>query len=284
MCEGCEMYGKDGGYWYLNPENFARRIYKWRKTAADAKTGAGENPAAEAGDASMIGEMGSMASANIDMKVLDPEQYTRRVAEEGKKFRGLAQVIMLEEAQEMMELCWPITAMTCACRRQTKGVKDEENFSCMGMGPGMYKWERWPQIYHGGVQFLTPDEAKSFLAKLNKIGLVHIAETHGAPYTGGICNCEMPLCSQLRARLEHDVPFSVNKGHYLAEIDPEACTGCLQCMTRCHFDALHLHSGTRTVAVDAFKCFGCGNCRTPCPADCISMVERVEVPAVKDMW
>jgi Pyruvate/2-oxoacid:ferredoxin oxidoreductase delta subunit len=283
MCEGCEKYGTNGEYWYFNPENYARRIYKWRKTESEAVR-AGENPSAEGGDASMIGNMGAMKAAAIDMKVLDPEQYTQKVESEGMTFRGLAQVITLEEVQKIMDICWPITAMTCACRRQTKAIKDEENFTCMGMGPGMYKWERWPQIYRGGVQYLTPDEARGFLDKLNRLGLVHIAETHGAPYTGGICNCEMPLCGQLRARLEHDVPYVVLKGHYVAQIEPEACTGCLDCMKRCHFDALHIHSGNRKVVVDAFKCFGCGNCRRPCRKDAITMVERTTIPAVKDMW
>jgi len=283
MCEGCEKFGKDGGYWYFNPENYARRIYKWRKAKTES-TGSGENPDAEAGDASMIGEMGSMKAAAIDMKVLDPEGYARRVEEEGKTFRGLAQVILLEEAQEIMDMAWPIVAMTCTCRRMTRGLKDEENFTCMGMGTGMYKWERWPQIYHGGVQYLTPEEGKDFLTKLNKMGLVHVAETHGAPYTGGICNCEVPLCAQFRARVEHDVPYVVKKGHYVADIDPELCNGCKKCMTRCHFGALHLNAGTGKVTVDAFKCFGCGNCRTPCKVDAIEMVERAKMPAVKDMW
>lgn len=283
MCKACETFGKDGEYWYFNPENYARRIYKWRKTTPE-QVGAGENPSAEPGDAGLIGEMGAMEAANIDMKILDPERYAQRMQEDGKKFRGLAQVITLEEAQKIMELSWPIAAMTCACRRMAKGVKDEENFSCMGLGPGMYKWERWPQIYHGGVQYLTPEEGKDFLARVNQMGLVHIAETHGAPYTGGICNCEMSLCGQLRARLEHGADFVVTKGHYLAEIDPEACTGCKQCMTRCHFSAMCLHSGTRKVMVDAFKCFGCGNCRVPCQENAITMVERAKRPAVKDMW
>jgi Pyruvate/2-oxoacid:ferredoxin oxidoreductase delta subunit len=283
MCEACERYGVDGDYWYFNPENYARRIYKWRKTVAET-TGAGENPNAEAGDASLIGGMGAMRAATVDMKILDPERYTESVKEEGKTFRGLAQVITLEEAQKIMEICWPITAMTCACRRMTKALKDEENFTCMGMGPGMYKWERWPQVYHGGVQYLSPDEAKDYLAKINKMGLVHIAETHGVPYTGGICNCEMPLCGQLRARLEHNVPYVVKKGHFVAQIDSETCNGCLHCMGRCHFDALRLHSGNRKVVVDAFNCFGCGNCRFPCHVDAITMVERTTLPAVKDMW
>jgi NAD-dependent dihydropyrimidine dehydrogenase PreA subunit len=216
--------------------------------------------------------------------VQDPERYAEKMETSAKKFRGLAQVVTLEEAQKMMDISWPITAMTCACRRQTRALPDEENFTCMGMGPGMYKWERWPQIYRGGVQYLTPDDGKGFLTKLNKMGLVHIAETHGAPYTGGICNCEMPLCSQLRARLEHGSDFVVTKGHYVAEIDQDACTGCKQCTTRCHFDAMRVHSGTRKVTVDQFKCFGCGNCRLPCQEDAIYLVERSERPAVANMW
>jgi NAD-dependent dihydropyrimidine dehydrogenase PreA subunit len=47
---------------------------------------------------------------------------------------------------------------------------------------------------------------------------------------------------------------------------------------------MYVESGTRKVAVDAFKCFGCGNCRLPCNEDAISLVERVKLPAVKDMW
>jgi ferredoxin len=283
MCDGCERFGRDGDYWYFNPENYARRIYKWRKLASE-QTGAGEMAGAEGGDAGLIGEMGAISAANVDMKVLDPEQYAKRMVESAKTFRGLAQVVTLEEAQKIMDLCWPIASMTCPCRRMTKGIKDEDNFTCMGMGPGMYKWERWPQVYHGGVQYLAPDEAKDYLAEVNKIGFVHVAETHGAPYTGGICNCEMPLCSQLRSRLEHGSTFSVLKGHYVAEIDPEACNGCKQCMTRCHFNAMQIQSGTRKVAIDAFKCFGCGNCRLPCQVDAIYMTEKASLPAVKDMW
>jgi len=283
MCEACEIFGKEGGYWYFNPENYARRIYKWRKAPKEV-TEAGDNPDAEAGDASMIGEMGAMKSASIDMKVLDPARYAERVEEGGKTFRGLAQVVLLEEAQKMMDISWPIAAMTCTCRRMARALKDEENFTCMGMGTGMYKWERWPQIYHGGVQYLTPDEAKDYLAKVNKMGLVHVAETHGAPYTGGICNCELPLCGQFRARLEHNVPYVVKKGHYVGEIDPDTCNGCKKCLTRCHFDALRLHSGTGKVAVDAFNCYGCGNCRPACKVNAITMVERANIPAVSNMW
>jgi len=28
MCELCEKYGDNGGRWYLNPQNYARPLYK----------------------------------------------------------------------------------------------------------------------------------------------------------------------------------------------------------------------------------------------------------------
>lgn len=284
MCDACEKYGKNGEYWYFNAENYARRIYKWRKPETEA-TGIGGVEGAEGGDASFaVGPMGSMHAHTIDMKVLDPEKYEQGVDKIGSNWHGLAQVVTLEEAQKIMELCWPITAMTCACRRVGRAVPDEENFSCMGMGPGMYKWERWPQIYHGGVHFLAPDEAKDFLAGINKKGWVHIVETHGTPYTGGICNCEYPLCAQMRARLEHDVWYSMKKGHYVAVTDEQACTGCKKCVERCHFSAINILTGNRKASVDGFSCFGCGNCRSVCPVDCITMEERQKFPALKNLW
>ncbi len=45
MCDGCDRFGQEGDYWYFNPENYARRIYKWRKLDAE-QTGAGEKAGA----------------------------------------------------------------------------------------------------------------------------------------------------------------------------------------------------------------------------------------------
>ncbi len=36
MCEWCEKYGDGYERWYLNPANYARRLYKIRKEEAEA--------------------------------------------------------------------------------------------------------------------------------------------------------------------------------------------------------------------------------------------------------
>jgi hypothetical protein len=52
MCRFCEQYG-DGGKWYLNPANYARRLYKVRKEGEEA-SGADASPQAWAGRSSTI--------------------------------------------------------------------------------------------------------------------------------------------------------------------------------------------------------------------------------------
>ena len=47
MCHLCEQYG-DGGIWYLNPKNYARNMYKLRKSGEGFR-GAEVGPEAEVG-------------------------------------------------------------------------------------------------------------------------------------------------------------------------------------------------------------------------------------------
>jgi len=281
MCEYCEKYGVDGQRWFLNPANSARRLTKVRKPESES-TGAGENPNAEGGDVGM----GATHVELIEMKRSGPEEYARRLADLEKRApqHHIGQVMTLEEAQALMDISWPIAKMTCGCRRSTRGLPDEENFSCMGMGPGMYKWERWPQIYRGGVEFTTPDQAKAYLSKLNKKGLVHIVETFGTPYVGGVCNCEYPDCSAIRGRIDYDMRWSALKGHYVAMIDMEACNGCKKCLWRCHFRALNFSVAKNKAHINQFNCFGCGNCRSECDFDAIQLVERSSLPALANEW
>jgi Pyruvate/2-oxoacid:ferredoxin oxidoreductase delta subunit len=193
------------------------------------------------------------------------------------------QVVTLEDVLKVIDIIYPIALMTCACRRSMLGLANEENFTCMGMGSGMYKWERWPETYRGGVQFLTPDEAKDAVTKMNKRGLVQTLFTFGTPYIGGICNCDYPDCSAIRTTIDHGIQF-LWKGHYVARVDNELCNGCASCVHRCQFKALSFSASQNKAYIDLFQCFGCGLCATECPQEAITLVERASLPALANVW
>ena len=278
MCMWCERYGEGYERWYLNPGNYARRLYKIRREEAEA-SGAEANPQA-AGGMAAVGREFLEAQERGDHEAVD---RMRKEAQERAWVIHFGQVITQEEMHQILDIMYPIGLMTCTCRRSMRGLPDEENFTCIGMGPGMYKWERWPDTYRGGMNFLSPEEAKEALDTMNRRGLVHSVFTFGTPYLAGLCNCDYPDCGAIRTALDMDVKV-LWKGHYIAEIDPELCNGCGLCPRRCQFQALSFSASTGQAYIDPVKCYGCGLCRNVCKPDAIKMVDRAALPAVANVW
>ncbi len=65
----------------------------------------------------------------------------------------------------------------------------------------------------------------------------------------------------------------------IAEVDPERCVGCGQCVEVCEYDAVRLEERTdlrtgrkyRVAVVDPRRCWGCGNCHATCPSTSIRL-------------
>ncbi|KPJ49890.1 MAG: 4Fe-4S ferredoxin [Dehalococcoidia bacterium DG_22] len=278
MCLWCERYGEGFERWYLNPANYARRLYKVRKEEAEG-AGAEANPQAAGGMASV----GREFLEARDRGDLEAVEKLKKQAQDMAWTIHFGQVITEEEMHQILDIMYPIGLMTCACRRSMRGLPDEENFTCIGMGPGMYKWERWPDTYRGGLCFLTPDEAKEALDTMRRRGLVHTVFTFGTPYLGGLCNCDYPDCAAVRTALDLDIK-TLWKGHYIAEVDADLCNGCGLCVRRCQFKALSFSASTLKANIDPFQCFGCGLCRDVCKPDAIKLVDRATLPAVAEVW
>lgn len=278
MCEWCEKYGDGYERWYFNPANYARRLYKIRKEDTEA-SGAEANPQ-NAGGMAVVGQDFLEARDRGDTEEME---RIKQQLEGAMWLTHFGQVITLEEALKITDVMYPICLITCACRRSMEGLPDEENFTCMGMGPGMYKWERWPDTYRGGVHFLTPNEAKDILRKLNKRGLVQSVYTFGTPYLAGLCNCDYPDCAAIRTVVDHDIKI-LWKGHYVAKINPDLCNGCASCIHRCQFKALSFVPSRNKAYIDQFQCFGCGLCVSECDQDAINLVERTSLPALANVW
>ncbi|MCP4753364.1 MAG: 4Fe-4S dicluster domain-containing protein [Proteobacteria bacterium] len=275
---GDPEYGN--GRWYLNPKNHSRNMYKIKKPQQKAAA-FGSDPEAQSGR--KIGEI-------MQMRFDDPEKFRQLVKEaDSLKTKGpfqIGQVIPLQEAYVVAELSYPVGSMHCICRYHARGhtERNEHEYSCTGLGVGMFKWERWPERYKGGVNFMTPDEAKEWLQKWNKKGMVHIIMTFGGSYVGGICNCDYPDCGMIRNRVDYGIETGCIKSPWVAKVDYDKCTGCGICVQRCQFGAIKFEVTKDQTNIDQFKCFGCGLCETACPTEAIELLEREELPGLKEVW
>ena len=281
MCWMCDEYGdpnEGGGIWYLNPKNYARNMYKLRAP--------GEGVAKESWGtwADRVATGPTLEDLIEAMDRGNPEeigQFRDRM-EEG--FGQENQVVPLQDAEKMLELAYPIGLIGCVCRRRDRAIdeRNEMEYTCMGLGVGMLKWERWPERYKGGVKFVNVEEAKEWVRLMNRRGFCHILMLYGAPYIGGFCMCDYPDCDAVRNAV--DFGIGVLKGHYVAQVDYDICNGCGICAQRCQWGALKFEATSEKANIDQFKCYGCGLCETGCPRGAISLVKRSSLPTVANVW
>lgn len=277
MCEWCASFGH-GEQWQFNPENYARRLYKLRKESKEA-TGAESSPVGGFPQAPDVLELIHAQNEG------DMETYAALLHEHESKAKRdmLGQVVDIKEIIKAVDFMYPIARMTCMCRRLTQSLPDDQNFTCIAMGPGVYKWERWPEMYRGGIEFLHPDDAREFLTQLDNDGYAHILFTMGTPYIGGLCNCQYPDCLPLRQQFDYGLR-SIWKGHYVARVDPNLCTGCGLCAARCQFKAINFDPSRNLAHINMLRCYGCGLCASVCKTEAITLTERRAIPTLANVW
>lgn len=282
MCEFCDRFG-DGTSWYLQPKNYARSIYKMKET--------GKKSVSEAIEYRKIRD--ALFTELSDARCSNPEMIPEITEKINQLYRDNepCQVMTLQECNDIVDLAVPMAIMSCICRKVTRAVdeRNEDEYSCLGIGVGMFKWERWPERYRGGVKFISPDKAKEWLAKWNKRGLMHCAMVYGktednTPFVGGICNCDYPVCMPMRHRLDYNIKYNLLKGHYVAFLDYDKCNGCGLCAQRCQYGAIKMEVTIKKPNIDMFRCFGCGLCETGCKKNAIEMVKRSTMPALREEW
>ena len=277
MCRMCDWLG-DGTVWYKNPKNYANRMYKLREPGAQGGfRGDPQNVGAGLPEAIQAKANGDLEAFHSIIKGMNERHATQPGT----------QVVPLRDCIELvMDMGTPFVAMHCICRKTARG-EEETNinaYSCLGVGTGMFKWERWPERYRGGVEFLSPKQTAEFLEYWDKRGMVHIAMQEGGDFIGGICNCDYPDCIPIRQRVDYGLDYQLVKGEYICELDYEKCNGCGECLGRCQFNALKYESTIDKPNIDPMVCFGCGLCMTACNRGAIRLVSRREYAVLRHVW
>ena len=281
MCEFCHTHG-EGKKWYLQAKNYSDDLLsdvRRRKFIEDFLS----KPERLAKDVEALKQ--------LDKAPRFVRNVIGRIATRRSKKVHFGQVAPIEEIEQIFGFVGSVVRTSCICRHATLG---KEKRYCYGvsMDPNGGEFRKIVQGLDqsfmtgpdtGGVERLSKEEAIAAFREHEHEGLCHTIWTFHAPFIGGICNCDRSDCLAMKATVTHNVPVMF-RAEYVAEVNPDNCTGCRACMRVCQFGALTYSPSTQKSVVDQHWCYGCGICRAVCKKDAISLKDRREVPAAAGLW
>jgi len=176
---------------------------------------------------------------------------------------------LFENAEE------PFTIVNCICRQANDILGEPCHVSsrrevCMGFG-----FMAKSYIDAGWGREITRDEALEILKKNEEEGLIfRPGNSQKVDFVCSCCTC----CCGIKALKQLPNPADFVTSDYYAEVDPDLCTGCGNCIDRCQMDAISLVDSVSIVTRK--RCIGCGNCVNACQDDAIHLnkKDRQHVP------
>jgi NAD-dependent dihydropyrimidine dehydrogenase PreA subunit len=176
------------------------------------------------------------------------------------------EVLPYEEIPEMLEDAKTIALAQCPCRVSV-GACDNPLDVCL--------------IFDSTAEFLisrkiarkiTQEEALQAVRRAEEAGLVHTVNNSQDKLTL-ICGCCSCCCTILRGFTQLHSANAIAKSRWLAQVDPDLCTGCETCIDeRCQVGAISMADGVAVVQAD--NCIGCGLCASECPDGAVTMILR----------
>lgn len=127
----------------------------------------------------------------------------------------------------------------CSCRTarevMEEGCGHLKEDMCIQMGFAAEQYVRT-----GRAREITREEAFAIIKKAEDNGLIHqITNTDGPGEIHAICNCCSCSCFALRSATMF-LNTDMVRSNYVAEIDPEKCVACGECVSTCPANALQL--------------------------------------------
>lgn len=284
MCEFCVQHG-EGKKWYLQAKNYSDDLLSdVRRRQFLEQMSDPEGVIREI-------QAGTHRLEHLQKMPWFIRDVLKRLFIRKAKRIHFGQVVPIEEIEQIFEFTNSIVRVPCICRHTTLG---QEKRYCYGISLEA-SGGRLAQIFHGleriapggpdasRFESLTKEEAVSAFRSHEHEGLCHSVWTFYTPFIGGICNCDRSDCLAMRYTLTHSTPVMF-RAEYVAQIDPDECTGCRECMRVCQFGSVTYSASNKKAVIDQKWCYGCGICRSVCKKDAIRLEERSKVPAAANLW
>ncbi len=270
MCQFCTKHG-EGKKWYLEAKNYSDDLWNsgGRREFTDE----------------FVKDFG-VDSVLTSLEKLDrfsPNsvfgRFAKGMVERKFKKNHYGQIVPIEDVEQILDMTSSITRLACICRYNTRGNEMRYCFGItapVGQAFGAYS------DFGDSFEELSKEEALELMRSFEHDGMTHSIWTFKAPYIGGICNCDLD-CMAYKFLRYADLKLYF-KGEYVAKIDMDLCSGCRTCMRQCQYGAISFSVPLKRCFVDISKCYGCGVCRATCSKDAISLMDRTEIPAVRNVW
>lgn len=281
MCEFCHKHG-EGKKWYLQAKNYSEDLMsdlRRRKFIADFFSKPGDLTES-------MGKLEKLSRAPAFVKgVLAPYISGRQ-----KKIH-FGQVLPMEDIERIFGFVSSVIRTACLCRQENLGTEQRYCYG-ISMAPQGGEFRKIIEEIDAsyltgpdtaGLEALTREEALDSFREHEKEGLCHSVWAFMAPFIGGICNCDRSDCYAMRATVTYGIPVMF-RAEYVAEVNPELCNGCRQCMRVCQFGAMGYSAANKKVMIDPRRCYGCGICRASCTKDAITLNDRTNVPIAASIW
>lgn len=189
----------------------------------------------------------------------------------GKSIDAKGEVLVYEQARELIKGQKKIVVSPCICRKEHKMMGegcDKPLESCLSFGWGADYYER-----NGLGRAIDETEALAVLQRAEETGLV--LQPSNAQKIVALCCCCGDCCETLKAFKMHPKPASLASSAFVASVNRDECIGCETCLERCQMEALTIDDDSVAV-VDLDRCIGCGLCVTTCPTGAISLERKPE--------
>ena len=281
MCEFCLKHG-EGKKWYLQASNYSDELMsdiRRRRKITEFFS----NPERFTKGFDLLNRIEKTPTF---IKNMIGRIITRR-----QKKSHFGQVVPIEEIEKIFGFVCSIVRVACICRHVTLG---QEKRYCYAVSMSPNGGELINLIRGldnsflagpdtSGLEVLSKKEALAFFRDHERQGLCHTVWTFESPFIGGVCNCDRSDCLAMRCTVTHSVP-TMFRAEYVAEVEPDVCIGCRECMRVCQFGAIVYSASTGKVAIDQRRCYGCGICRSMCDKNAIWLNDRNKVPVAANLW
>jgi Na+-translocating ferredoxin:NAD+ oxidoreductase subunit B len=188
----------------------------------------------------------------------------------GEAITADMQVMVYEQAEELVRAQERIVVAPCICRRERAMVGEgcgKPLETCLSFGSAADFYQR-----NGLGRPISLAEALHILQIADEAGLV--LQPGNSQHANFLCCCCGDCCGVLRNLKQHPHPASVIGSAFFAVVDTELCTMCGLCEIRCQMDALDLSNFVPQVRLA--RCIGCGLCVSSCPSGALSLVRKEE--------